>query len=171
MILDRSFAIAAGIAMLLATGIAMHQAVRASNLEADLERERTGYATAIVKAVNQARADERAQSETIQENSRAAQIQLTRQRDDAVSASAAVGRLRSRAAALAATACAPQDPAPSDGSPTAPDPAAVLADVLGRLAQAGGQLAVIADQRGTAGATCQLDYAAVAATAASAAGN
>ena len=70
--------------------------------------------------------------------------------------------LRQRAAELAATAACPAPtapgPAPTPSSPPTPSPAAVLADVLGRLEEAGRELAAVADARGTAGVACQKAY-------------
>ena len=70
--------------------------------------------------------------------------------------------LRHRAQQLAATAACPAptpaDPAPTPSSPPTPSAATVLADVLGRLEEAGRELASVADARGTAGAACQRAY-------------
>lgn len=88
----------------------------------------------------------------------------------ALEAARAAGRLaadglRQRAQQLAATAAcpapAPADPAPTPSSPPTPSPAAVLADVLGRLEAAGRELAEVADARGTAGTACQRAYQAL----------
>lgn len=85
----------------------------------------------------------------------------------ALDAARAAGRiagdgLRHRAQQLAATAACPAptpaDPATAPSSPPTPSAAAVLADVLGRLEEAGRELAAVADARGTAGAACQRAY-------------
>lgn len=71
-------------------------------------------------------------------------------------AAAAGDGLRLRAAAVAARCDrAAEGAAPATDSPAAAHAGAVLADVLGRLDQAGRELAEIADQRGIAGADCQ----------------
>jgi len=83
-------------------------------------------------------------------------------RDDAeiarVAADDAVARLQRRAGELAARSC-PGSTAAADGTPAAgPD---VLADVLGRLARAGGQLAAARDRDRAAGAECVERYEAL----------
>lgn len=88
----------------------------------------------------------------------------------AIEAARAAGRmaadgLRQRAQQLAATAACPAptapDPASAPSSPPTPSPAAVLADVLGRLEEAGRELAAVADARGTAGTACERAYQAL----------
>ena len=73
--------------------------------------------------------------------------------------------LRHRADELAATAACPAptpaDPAPTPSSPPTPSPATVLADVLGRLEEAGRELAAVADARGRTGAACERAYQAL----------
>jgi hypothetical protein len=80
---------------------------------------------------------------------------------DANSARAANDRLRERVAALVARSRAPRNPAAPSGSPPAGDAADVLADMLGRVSEAARQLALIADERGTAGLACERSYEAL----------
>ena len=91
-----------------------------------------------------------------------AQDQALRTAAAAAAAGIAGDGLRQRAAELAATAACPAPtapgPAPTPSSPPTPSPAAVLADVLGRLEEAGRELAAVADARGTAGVACQKAY-------------
>ena len=75
----------------------------------------------------------------------------------AATATAASGRLRQRADAIA-SACSPSAAA---AGPAASSPGAVLADMLGRLDQAGRELAAIADERGIAGQACERAYRAL----------
>lgn len=88
--------------------------------------------------------------DTLQEVTDAATIRL-QARPAALRAAAAAGDgLRLRAAELAASAAAPA----ADCTPAA-DASRVLADVLGRLEEAGRRAAAIADERGDAGAACE----------------
>jgi hypothetical protein len=82
---------------------------------------------------------------------------------DAARARDAAGLLRQRAEALAAQCARTSDQQAPDSSfaprgQAAPDPGAMLADLLGRLAQTAGELAAVADARGTAGAACEKAY-------------
>jgi hypothetical protein len=100
-----------------------------------------------------------------QEIAREAQDQARRTAAAAAAAGIAGDGLRQRAAELAATAACPTPtppgPAPTPSSPPTPSPAAVLADVLGRLEEAGRELAAVADARGTAGTACERAYQAL----------
>ena len=53
------------------------------------------------------------------------------------------------------------DAGPASNGETAPSPGDLLTDVLGRLEEAGRELAAIADERGTAGAACERAFDAV----------
>jgi len=79
--------------------------------------------------------------------------------DDAV---AAAGRLRERAAVVAA-ACRPtaRDPAAVAAGPAASSPGDLLADVLGRLDEAGRLVARFADAASISGEQCAADYEAL----------
>jgi len=96
----------------------------------------------------------------IQEIADEAQTQLDQARRDADTARGAAERLRHRAAALAAAARCPTaaDPAPALAGPAATAPADLLADVLGRVEQAGRELAAVSDARGAAGTACERAY-------------
>lgn len=82
---------------------------------------------------------------------------------DAARARSAADVLRKRAEALASQ-CTPyrdeasRDPAAAFGGAAAENPGVVLADLLGRLAKTAGELAAIADARGSAGAACEKAY-------------
>jgi hypothetical protein len=98
-----------------------------------------------------------------QEIARDAETQARRHAQAAAAGAIAGNSLRDRAAQFAAAArCpAPEAAAPAGASASAPGPAAVLADVLGRLEAAGRELAAVADARGAAGAACQRAYEAL----------
>jgi hypothetical protein len=92
-----------------------------------------------------------------------AQEQVRAAAADAARARSAADVLRKRAEALASQ-CAPygdeatRDPAAAFGGAAAENPGVVLADLLGRLAKTAGELAAIADARGSAGAACEKAY-------------
>jgi hypothetical protein len=83
-----------------------------------------------------------------------ATLKVERIKADAAVADLAGRRLRDRANALVASCGASVAPA----GQAAGAPGLVFADVLGRLDEAGRQLASIADERGVAGATCERAY-------------
>lgn len=91
-----------------------------------------------------------------QEVAREAQEQLALARTDAAAATAAADRLRSEFAASLKRRCGGAAAAP--GGPAAADARDVLADVQRRLDAAAGELAALADARGTAGAACERAY-------------
>lgn len=76
----------------------------------------------------------------------------------------AVGRLQLAARRAAAVACPTAPAAAGDGAPGAPGPD-VLADVLGRLAAAGGDRAAALDAARIAGVECERRYDALTAPA------
>lgn len=71
---------------------------------------------------------------------------------------AASERLRERAGQLAARCVTPSDLPTADGSQATAPAGAVLADMLGRIDQAAGELAQFADAATTAGAACERAY-------------
>jgi hypothetical protein len=95
-----------------------------------------------------------------------AQSQIRAAAADAARARDAAGLLRQRAEALAAQ-CSPTsdqqapDPSFAGRGQAAPDPGAMLADLLGRLAKTAGELAAIADARGASGSACERSYEAL----------
>ncbi len=126
----------------------------------------TAHAEALLLAAKH-RAIEQAWIRKHQEIAREAEDQARRTAAAADGARIAGDGLRHRATQLAASApatCpAPTDPPAAPGSPPAHHPAAVLADVLGRLEEAGRQLAEVADARGRTGAACERAYDALVA--------
>ncbi len=82
--------------------------------------------------------------------------------DDARSAGLAAGRLRERAAALATAArCPAPDSSLAASSPAAEAPADLLADLLGRVDEAAGEIGRYADQARIAGQLCVKSYEAL----------
>ena len=81
----------------------------------------------------------------------AARDRLARVRADAAAADRAAVRLRDVYAAAVARGC----PAAAEGGASAPDAGSVLAYVQRSLADRARALALVADERGTAGAACE----------------
>lgn len=124
----------------------------------------TAHAEALLVAAKH-RAMEQAWIRKHQEIAREAEDQARRAAAAADGARIAGNGLRHRATQLAASApatCpAPADTPAAPGGPPAHHPAAVLAHVLGRLEEAGRELAAVADARGGAGAACERAYEAL----------
>ncbi len=130
---------------------------RADRAEAALETYKAQVALQLADAATAARTEERRRSKTIQEALDAEVLARQAVEADARGAADAAGRLRQRAAQLAA-ACTARDPAAPSGSAPAPAAAAVLADLLGRVAAAAGELGSYADRARVAGETCERSY-------------
>jgi hypothetical protein len=150
----------------------LHQAqLQAADLRAAQQADRRQAAEALASAHAEARrieanhrALEQAWITRHQEIAREAETQARRTAAAADGARIAGNGLRHRAAQLAsspATCPAPADTAAAPSSPPTSSPAAVLADVLGRLEEAGRQLAEVADARGRTGAACERAYGAL----------
>lgn len=151
----------------------LHQAqLLAADLRTALQTDRRQAAEALANAHAEARrieanhrALEQAWTRKHQEIAREAEDQARRTAAAADSARIAGDGLRHRAAQLAASSAAtcptPADTPATPGSPPASHPAAVLAHVLGRLEEAGRELAEIADARGRTGAACERAYGAL----------
>jgi hypothetical protein len=121
--------------------------------------ERAAQAGAAASASEAARFEETRRATAAQEIARAAKAQIDRAHADAVRAATAADGLRQRAAAIAATCGRPAgDPAATPGGQAATGAGPVLADVLGRLEEAGRRLAATADERGAAGRACEASY-------------
>lgn len=84
---------------------------------------------------------------------------------DAARARSAADSLQRRAEVIAAQCANPQrdSAGPAPGGAAAQDPGVVLANLLRGVAQAAGELAAVADARGTAGSACERAYDAIAA--------
>jgi hypothetical protein len=84
---------------------------------------------------------------------------------DAARARSAADSLQRRAEVIAAQCAHPtrDSASPAPGGAAAQDPGVVLANLLRGVAQAAGELAAVADARGTAGTACERAYDAIAA--------
>jgi len=136
------------LAAALAWGALQHRAAtaagqRALKSERELSTLRLDAAQAAKDAVVRLAID---QQKAINEAKTAAELD----RAGADAAADALRRLRARAAGGACPA-----PAVAAGGPPATDAGDLPADVLGRLGEAAGQLAALADARGRAGRACE----------------
>ena len=131
--------------------------------QADRQRERADAATALAAATEQARQTEarwRAQHTEVQTH---AQAQIRAASADAARARGAADSLQRRAEVIAAQCANPQrdtgpDPSFAPRGPAAPDPGAVLTQLLRGVTAAAAELAAVADARGAAGAACVQAY-------------
>jgi len=131
---------------------------------ADRAREREALASEALRQSERARTIEAAWINKHQEIARDAEETARRAAAAAADARIAGDGLRQRADRLATAAAhcpATQDPTIAPSGPPAGHPAALLADMLGRLEEAGRELAAIADARGAAGAACERAYEAL----------
>ena len=154
--ITRALSILLALALLLA-GWQWRQSVTA---RADLALYRGQGAEQIQQAEAAARAEENRRTAKIQEAEDAAHQARLAAEADARSARASADRLRQRAAELAAS-CSASNPAPAASSPAASAPGPVLADMLGRLDAAAGELARHADEARIAGQLCERSYRAL----------
>lgn len=176
MILDRALTAAASAAAIGALALAAylwrdslaHQRAAAelrSTLAAERaahQAERASLTAEALAASERARATEQRWSQSHAQAAAEASVQIDRARRDADLARAAGNSLRARADHYASLCAAPgPQPGPAGSAPAAPagppaaHPGLVLADVLGRLDEAGRQLAALADARGAAGTACE----------------
>lgn len=136
-----------------------HQKLKAARLELDIKTLEADAATRLVAASEQYRSIEHDWANKQTENSHEANRLLPQVRMAADRGAVAGAGLRVRAAAEAARcAQAADDPGAPAGSASAASPGLLLADVLGRLEQAGRLLAEEATLRRIKGLTCERDY-------------
>jgi hypothetical protein len=127
------------------------------------EREKlVAEALAASEAARSLEARWRAQHTEVQTD---AQAKIRAAAADAARARSAADSLQRRAEVIAAQCANPQrdSAAPALGGAAAQDPGVVLANLLRGVAQAAGELAAVADARGTAGAACERAYDAITA--------
>lgn len=152
--------VAALIGMSAFAGVQTLRLASARNVTAELREvlaeERKNAAEAALAASEQERIEEKRRSHAAAEADRAGKQKLDRLRSVADSAATAAAELRV-AAAEAAARCRlwTDDAIPPVDREAAASPGMVLADVLGRMEARGRQLALLADERGIAGATCE----------------
>lgn len=109
--------------------------------------------------VTAARADERRTTTAQQEAQNADHLARLAAQADKLRADVAAVSLRERASRLAAAArCTPSDPAAPSGRQPADAPGDLLADMLGRVDDAAGEIGRYADQARLAGQLCQRSY-------------
>jgi hypothetical protein len=130
--------------------------------QAKWDEEATRLATARTKAEQEARSEEQRRQAEIDGVRDHAQQEISRARDDAAVAGIESGRLREQARRLAARAsqCA-SNTSTAQGSPSATEPAMVLADLLSRADERAGELAAAYDRARTAGLACERTYLAL----------
>lgn len=155
--------IVGGVVVLAVVGAIGTLWVQKSGLQRELAAERQGRAEAVAQAASAAAGELTRQLEEQRRRDDATRKALDDERlknaalaADAASAADAVGRLRNAAARAAARSCPAAAHSPdASGSTPAADAGVVLADVLGRLAARGAELADLAGRRGLAGETCE----------------
>jgi hypothetical protein len=128
--------------------------LRVGSLQGRIDRETAERAAQSLAAEQAARAEETRRTTEHREIANEAERLARRARDAAVRSAAAGDGLRERAAAVAARC----NPAAATGGPAAAGPGLVLADVLGRVADAAQRYAAEADRRGIAGQACERAY-------------
>ncbi len=156
----------AGAALVAAGAFAAVQTLRLSNARVSLVNEQRSRAAERAQLEEAARAQAerfRATEHDWQEAQRENELIARKARDlaavDASAAGAAAGRLRERAASLAAACRGPsRDSAAVVAGPAASAPGDLLADVLGRLDAAGRLVAGYADTVSIASEQCAADY-------------
>jgi hypothetical protein len=127
---------------------------RASAAKAEFEAAKVQAHADYAKSERDAALLQAKRAKIITEAADAATIQAQADRVAADRARSAFERLQQRVSTAQAAGTAPAANA-TPGCPPASAAAAVPADVLGRLGQAAGQLAAIADDRRTAGVACE----------------
>jgi hypothetical protein len=163
----RAVAMAAAIAAVLGAAVAWQHHREKAAEAVGYARGHAEFTHLLAEDTAKSLASERQQRE-IEQRRAAAQKEiddagertLAKARADALLAGTDAARLRQRIAALIAAGRgqASHDPAPPQVGPPTDDPTAVLADVLGRCVSRVQLLAAVADERGTAGATCERAY-------------
>jgi len=149
-------AIGIGLALLALLGAFAWFVHTEREIGAQQVRDEVAAATAAQKAADEAETQRRVTAQ--QEVTRDAQLQASTARADAARADGARDALRVQLAGfVAANRRPPSTPAPSGSAPAA-DALDVLADVFSRADQRAGELAKLADDRGTAGLACQRSY-------------
>ena len=149
-----------GIEHLRAGSLSLELAAEKANAQATIERTRATYAAEAASAASAALAetDRRLNAQRIATDE--AESKAAQARSDALAADSASARLRKRFAALAATcgSARPADTAASAVREATPNPGDLLSDVLEKVADAAGRIALAADQSRIAGNACEASY-------------
>ena len=114
------------------------------------------YQAAALKATDEARIEETRRTTAQTEIADEALRMVNRNRRDSAAANVAHGRLLERIASSSRQAAS--NPSAPEGSASASGADPVLADLLGRIDDAAGQLAAYADDARTAGGACEKAY-------------
>ena len=156
-----------GLAAALATaGIERTRGASARTDAAKARQELAEYRGTMVESARLAERAQRTQEQTwrtrVDGVSQDGQQKIAAARADADAAGRAARGLQQQLAAFrAAIRAASAAPGVAQGSAPAADPLDLLSDLFGRADSRAGELARIADERGTAGAVCERSYAAV----------
>lgn len=156
--MHRALIVAAGAAAVFAVGLSAGWAANGWRLKGAIARIHAEHAAALARAVEAARQEDNRRANALLEVVNAATENLSRASRDRDAARAAADRLRQHAQDLAARCRAPGDSAPAPGGPPAPAPGDLLAELLGRIDRAAGDLAAHADRAMSAGRACERAY-------------
>lgn len=126
-------------------------------LEAQANERQAEHAQELAAAVQKIRAEDNRRTNALLEALNAASADLAKATADRDLALAASDSLQQRAQALAAS-CVARGPVAPSASPPAPSPGHLLADMLGRLDRAAGEIAAHADRAMIAGRACERAY-------------
>lgn len=130
---------------------------RLARAEAARSQERDAQAQATMTAIEAARDEGRRRAAAVEKARDDAQNKAAAAAADAAGVRVELGRLRTRANALA-HAAASRDPAAADGSPAGADAVDLLTYMLGRVSDRAEELARIADRARISGLMCELAY-------------
>ncbi len=144
--------------LVLALAVAGWRTHQVDNLRADFATYRTNVEQQARLATEAARAAEAQIHIAQQKVINAANLATTAALADADRARSAADRLRQRSRTLAATSCPAADPGAIASGPPADTPADLLADLLGRVDSAAGEIGRYADQARIAGRACERSY-------------
>ncbi len=129
---------------------------------AEVRQSHTAYVAQVERnareASETARVEEHRRKEAQLEIVQLARQSAQRAAEDLAHRVAVSERLREHASHLASSCAASGDPSVADGGEATPAAGAVLADMLSRIEQAAGKLAVFADAAANAGAACERSY-------------
>lgn len=143
-----------GAAGYAARGVIADRDLAATKATYDSERAKAADASRVAETA--ARREEQRRTVALQEISDAASIRALHRADASRAADVAGNGLRVQAASFAASASAAAGDSEVAGDcKAAGDAARVLAELLGRVEEAGRRMAAVADERGDAGQACE----------------
>jgi hypothetical protein len=130
--------------------------IGAARVEAVRKAEHDQMAAVAASAAASAATETARRQAAFQETAHAIEVQTARVAADAASAVAARDALRVQLGAYVRANRVPSNPTPAASSPAAANPVDLLAELFRRADQRAGELAKVADDRGTAGTGCVL---------------